>query len=99
MPDGEHVIGVMVGGGESLLPQINIVLNWFDEVRQFVLPKQQPHGTRFAAKLHKLAKERQATDDVPIDVKFASPDLSLTDCRFLGRTLLGTNGLDERRQG
>jgi len=34
MPDGEHVIGVMVGGGESLLPQINIVLNWFDEVRQ-----------------------------------------------------------------
>ena len=39
MPDGEHVIGVMVGGGESLLPQINIVLNWFDEVRQRV-PKQ-----------------------------------------------------------
>ncbi len=36
MPDGEHVIGVMVGGGESLLPQINIVLNWFDEVRQRV---------------------------------------------------------------
>jgi hypothetical protein len=34
MPDGEHVIGVMVGGGESQLPQINIVLNWFDEVRQ-----------------------------------------------------------------
>ena len=39
MPDGEHVIGVMVGGGESLLPQINIVLNWFDDVRQRV-PKQ-----------------------------------------------------------
>ena len=36
MPDGEHVIGVMVGGGESLLPQINVVLNWFDEVRQRV---------------------------------------------------------------
>ena len=36
MPDGEHVIGVMVGGGESLLPQINIVLNWFDEVQQRV---------------------------------------------------------------
>jgi len=36
MPDGEHVIGVMPGGSESLLPQINIVLNWFDEVRQRV---------------------------------------------------------------
>ena len=36
MPDGEHVIGVMFGGGESLLPQINIVLNWFDEVQQRV---------------------------------------------------------------
>ncbi len=36
MPDGEHVIGVLVGGGESLLPQINVVLNWFDEVRQRV---------------------------------------------------------------
>jgi serine/threonine-protein kinase len=36
MPDGEHVIGVLLGGGESLLPQINIVLNWFDEVRQRV---------------------------------------------------------------
>ena len=36
MPDGEHVIGVLYGGGESLLPQINIVLNWFDEVRQRV---------------------------------------------------------------
>jgi Tol biopolymer transport system component len=36
MPDGEHVIGVLVGGGEYLLPQINIVLNWFDEVRQRV---------------------------------------------------------------
>ena len=36
MPDGEHVIGVMVGDGESLLPQINIVLNWFEEVRQRV---------------------------------------------------------------
>jgi serine/threonine-protein kinase len=35
MPDGEHVIGVMIGG-ESLLPQINVVLNWFDEVRQRV---------------------------------------------------------------
>jgi serine/threonine protein kinase/Tol biopolymer transport system component len=39
MPDGEHVIGVMVGGGESRLPQINVVLNWFDEVRQRV-PKR-----------------------------------------------------------
>ena len=39
MPDGEHVIGVMVGGGESQLPQINIVLNWFDDVRQRA-PKQ-----------------------------------------------------------
>jgi len=36
MPDGEHVIGVILGGGESLLPQINVVLNWFDEVRQRV---------------------------------------------------------------
>jgi len=36
MPDGEHVIGVLPGGGESLLPQINVVLNWFDEVRQRV---------------------------------------------------------------
>ncbi len=36
MPDGEHVIGVLLGGGESLLPQINIVLNWFDDVRQRV---------------------------------------------------------------
>ena len=39
MPDGEHVIGVIVGGGESLLPQINIVINWFDDVRQRA-PKQ-----------------------------------------------------------
>jgi serine/threonine-protein kinase len=36
MPDGEHVIGVLVGGGEFMLPQINIVTNWFDEVRQRV---------------------------------------------------------------
>jgi Tol biopolymer transport system component len=33
MPDGEHVIGVMVGGA-SVPQQINVVLNWFDEVRQ-----------------------------------------------------------------
>ena len=36
MPDGEHFIGVLPRGSESLLPQINIVLNWFDEVRQRV---------------------------------------------------------------
>lgn len=27
MPDGEHVTGVLLGGSESLLPQINNVLN------------------------------------------------------------------------
>ena len=60
MPDGEHVIGVMVGGGESLLPQINIVLNWFDEVRQLV-PKQQPHGTRFAQNCTTSRQDKQQT--------------------------------------
>jgi Tol biopolymer transport system component len=35
MPDGEHVIGVMVASG-GLPHQINVVLNWFDDVRQRV---------------------------------------------------------------
>jgi hypothetical protein len=35
MPDGEHVIGILTGG-EPLSSQINVVLNWFDEVRQRV---------------------------------------------------------------
>jgi hypothetical protein len=39
MPDGDHVIGVTAAAGvqnESAprTPQINVVLNWFDEVRQ-----------------------------------------------------------------
>ena len=39
MPDGEHLIGVMSAvqaeaGG--LASQINVVLNWFDDVRQKV---------------------------------------------------------------
>lgn len=38
MPDGEHIIGVLSPGGAAaqptLTPQITVVLNWFDEVRQ-----------------------------------------------------------------
>jgi hypothetical protein len=39
MPDGEHVIGVAAAGVVQneftpRTPQINIVLNWFDEIRQ-----------------------------------------------------------------
>jgi len=38
LPDGEHIIGVMSEPaalpGASLAPQITVVLNWFDEVRQ-----------------------------------------------------------------
>ena len=39
MPDGEHVIGVTNAAQESnagLGAQINVVINWFDEVRQKV---------------------------------------------------------------
>jgi len=36
MPDGEHIIGVYTGGatGTAELAQVQVVLNWFDEVRQ-----------------------------------------------------------------
>ena len=36
MPDGEHIIGVYTGGttGATEAAQIQVVLNWFDEVRQ-----------------------------------------------------------------
>jgi hypothetical protein len=39
MPDGEHVIGVAASAllqndFQPRAPQINVVLNWFDEVRQ-----------------------------------------------------------------
>lgn len=34
-PDGEHIIGVYTGSrGEAEAAQIQVVLNWFDEVRQ-----------------------------------------------------------------
>ena len=40
MPDGQHVIGVtslsLGDAGASLATQVNVVLNWFDEVRQRV---------------------------------------------------------------
>jgi hypothetical protein len=37
MPDGQHVIGLMsdpTGSANAAPPQINVVLNWFEEVRQ-----------------------------------------------------------------
>jgi hypothetical protein len=40
MPDGEHVIGVVIpaivqnGSASSRPPVINFVLNWFEDVRQ-----------------------------------------------------------------
>jgi hypothetical protein len=36
MPDGEHIIGVYTGGATGAIEeaQIQVVLNWFDEVRQ-----------------------------------------------------------------
>ena len=37
MPDGQHVLGVMISGDQGLTgvaPQITVVLDWFDEVRQ-----------------------------------------------------------------
>ena len=40
MPDGQHIIGVTNGGSDAArTAQINIVLNWFEEVRQKI-PKQ-----------------------------------------------------------
>jgi len=38
MPDGEHIIGVVAAsaGEGAFAPQITVVLNWFDEVRQRV---------------------------------------------------------------
>ena len=39
MPDGEHIIGVMIAGqsqSADMPAQITVVLNWFDEVRQRV---------------------------------------------------------------
>jgi eukaryotic-like serine/threonine-protein kinase len=39
LPDGEHVIGIGAAGSGSasgLAPQFNVVLNWFDEVKQKV---------------------------------------------------------------
>ncbi len=39
MPDGEHIVGVLFAAGQGAtaansVPQISVVLNWFDEVRQ-----------------------------------------------------------------
>ncbi|MDO8680347.1 MAG: hypothetical protein Q7R30_17650 [Acidobacteriota bacterium] len=37
MPDGEHVVGVLIGSAAQAFAfsdQIFVVLNWFDEVRQ-----------------------------------------------------------------
>ena len=38
LPDSEHIIGVYTGGftGAADQLQINVVVNWFDEVRQRV---------------------------------------------------------------
>jgi hypothetical protein len=37
LPDGEHVVDVISSGcGPGLDSQLNVVLNWFDEVRRKV---------------------------------------------------------------
>jgi len=37
MSDGQHIIGILTARQAHMgtgVPQINVVLNWFDEVRQ-----------------------------------------------------------------
>jgi predicted Ser/Thr protein kinase len=39
MPDGKHFLGIAVGGGTQGPPSIQVVLNWFEELKQRVAGK------------------------------------------------------------
>jgi hypothetical protein len=39
MPDGKHFLGIAAGGGTQGPPSIQVVLNWFEELKQRVAGK------------------------------------------------------------